>query len=326
MRPHGRWILIALSGIALSGCGSGHQELAPGPMQLLSAPRQLLLDGATTESVEIGQIVNQVEPGEVVIISENHGFGPHHQNQVDVLNALAKMAPSRLKISVGMEFFPRFAQDFVDQYLSGMLPEDVFLTKVEWGKGISFDNYRRQVLIPNSTSGFTVALNARRALTSKIAKCGLDSLTDEERSELPKDFTLGNSDYLERFREIMGGHVKEDQLDRYFAAQSAWDESMSTSSCEFIKSHPQQTLVVIVGDFHAAYGGGLPERMRARGCGKITVISQLQVADISQPRQNPELSPHPKWGARGQYVWAVESKENEDAFASPFFNKSTTCN
>jgi len=320
------YVLLIMGSLLLNGCAPGsHQTQKADWLDPLAKHRAALYDGQSGEKVNLGRLVGQIEPGEVLVLGENHGFSPHHENQYDVLLNLVGLNPRGLRLSVGMEFFPRFAQKAVDEFISGLLPETDFLGRVEWGGGISFDHYRRQVLFPKAAGGTTVALNARRSLTSKIAKCGLDSLTPTEREELPKDFTLGNPLYKDRFREVMGGHVKEEQLERYFTAQSAWDEVMATTACEFLAANPEQTLVVIVGDFHAAYGGGLPDRMKARGCRKVTVVSQLQVEDLTNPENARDILPDSRWGRRGDYVWAVESKENGEAVASPSKSDNSLC-
>jgi uncharacterized iron-regulated protein len=204
---------------------------------------------------------------------------------------------------VGLEFLSILHQDYVDQFLGGQLPEGDFLRLVEWGEP-SFDFYREQTLAPRQTGGRTLALNAPRWLTRKISQTGLDSLTPEERQLLPADFTMGNDAYKERFRAVMGGHVAEEKLDRYFQAQSAWDEAMATTSCTHQRLHPGRDLVIIVGDFHAAYGGGLPDRMKARGCQNVKVISQVQVDSLDHLDKDPEILPHPNWGPRADWIWA----------------------
>lgn len=267
---------------------------------------EILLNGQTLEPVTVDSIASQIPPGTVVIVSEFHDLELHHDHQVAFLEALATYRES---ISLGMEFFSRTHQAVVDSFLHGKLAEADFLKAVEWGNN-NFDFYRRQVLFPINHEGTTLALNAPRELTGKIAKSGLASLTDEERAQLPAGFTLGNDEYKARFREAMGGHeIPEEKFNNYFAAQSTWDETMSDTACTYMQTHPTTVLTILVGDFHAAYGGGLPDRLRARGCPNVVVISQTAVEDLSDPSKNDELRPHPRWGKRADFIWAVEIKE-----------------
>jgi uncharacterized iron-regulated protein len=258
-----------------------------------------LLDGQNLSEVSIEQIKSHVTAGSVLVIGEIHDSVAHHQNQVEVLKSL-----NDLRVSVGFEFFEWPNQTQVDQFTAGKISENDFLQQIGWGK-IPFDLYREQALYGPAHNGYTVALNAPRTLTARISKVGLAGLTDEEKKLLPPDFKLGNANYYERFREVMGQHVPESAIERYFAAQSTWDDTMAHVATSFLAKFPEQALVIIVGDFHAAYDGGLPNRLRARGVKSVTVISQVVTEGLSQGEINLLVSPHPKYGPRGDYVWLV---------------------
>jgi uncharacterized iron-regulated protein len=257
-----------------------------------------LLDGTTLVPTTIEVALSTVQPGTIIVISESHGNAEHHQNQRNLLIALAKRTdlPS---ISVGLEFFEAQYQSLVDQFTAGLMGESDFLKAIAWGSN-PFSDYREQALFPKSHGGSTRALNASRALTRKVARTGITSLTAEERALLPTDFQLGNSFYFERFKQVMGDHVSSEALTRYFEAQSIWDETMAESSRSYLRQNSEQVLVILVGDFHAAYGGGLPDRLLARGQEQLLVISQAEAGDT-------ELGPHPQWGPRAQFVWTASS-------------------
>jgi uncharacterized iron-regulated protein len=96
---------------------------------------------------------------------------------------------------------------------------------------------------------------------------------------------LGNERYFERFagEARQHGDMTAQEVRKFFAAQSAWDDTMAWQASEYLKAHPDHVLAVIVGDFHAAYGGGLPDRLRSRGVTKIQVISQVNGYDLGCP-------------------------------------------
>jgi uncharacterized iron-regulated protein len=259
-----------------------------------------LYDGTALSEVALKEVAAKIEPGTVVIVSETHNFKPHHQKQVEFLEALA--SSGKEKISVGMEFFAHGVQEAIDRFLDGTLPEADFLKEAQWGAGNPFENYRRQVLFPREHGGRTIGLNAARSFTGKISKVGLAGLSEEEKRELPPQFTLGNALYFERFKETMANHVPPEALNRYFEAQSVWDETMAWVSTEFLRTHPEQILVIITGDFHASYGGGLPDRLRARGA-KVVVVSQANLTDLSEDEERAEIEPDAKAGPRGEFVW-----------------------
>lgn len=259
-----------------------------------------IYDASAQHEERLEAVASSIRPGTVVIVSENHDFVPHHDNQVKFLEALAQAGLE--KISVGMEFLTRNFQNAVDQFLAGLLPESEFLKAVEWG-GNPFDLYRRQVLFPVSHGGTTLALNAPRELTGRISKVGLSGLTPEEMAELPPQVTLGSAEYFERFKLTMQDHVPAQAIQRYFEAQSVWDETMAWVTTEYLRQHPEQVVVIIVGDFHASYGGGLPDRLRARGAARVVTISQVNLQGLNAHEEGEFMLPHSRWGARADHIW-----------------------
>lgn len=260
-----------------------------------------LYDGSTSLPVEVDAVLQEVGPGDIVIVSESHGFIPHHLHQIEVLEKLKAMGR---KVSVGMEFFHRGQQAYVDDFLERRIEESDFLKAIGWG-GTPFSSYRRQVEFPLQAGGWTIALNAPRALTSAIAKKGVAGLSREERAQLPADFERGNAGYFERFKQIMGDHVPEPMIEKYFQAQSAWDEIMATEAIAYLERRPEQTLVIIVGDFHAAYGGGLGDRLGKRGKAPKRIISQVNSSEYDDRDLSSAVLPHPRFGPRGDAVWVA---------------------
>jgi len=235
-----------------------------------------------------------------VVIGENHGVGRHRDQQLEILSALRGAGH---RVSVGLEFFPRRFQPEVDGWRAGRLAEAEFLKRIGWG-GTSFDFYRPQALFPDLAGGSkTLALNADGALTKRVAKVGLAGLTDDERAELPPGFETGNANYRDRFARQMPHLPDPAALDRYFAAQSVWDDTMAWTAARFHAEHPEQTLVIVVGDFHVQYGGGLPDRLRARGVPAVVTVSQFNVHGLDEGEVLAGGGPDPRDGARADAVW-----------------------
>lgn len=265
-----------------------------------SVPRDGLFDGVTLAVKSVEDVVSQVEPGGVLVLGEHHGNQEHHARQRMAIQALA--AQSRCTVSVGLEFLSWPNQNAVDEFFEGRLAETDFLVQVGWGSD-PFDNYREQALFPKSTGGRLLALNAPRSLTGAISKKGLEGLTAEELTLMPPQFHMGSADYRERFEIVMGGHAPPTVFERYFTAQSTWDDSMAWIASEFLAKNPTHCLVIIVGDFHAQFGGGLPDRLLARGIKNVVTISQFDSDGLSDLEIQDELGPHPKYGPRGAAVW-----------------------
>lgn len=261
-----------------------------------------LYDGRNLQETSIDRVLASVKPGTVIVLGEQHAHLEHQNEQIQVIETLQK---SGLLTSVGMEFFTYTNQADVEAWRQGRLGEADFLTKIGWGQGFSFDYYRTQVQLPRLGHEAVVALNAPRALTGKVAKTGLGSLLPEEAAFLPPHFELGNARYFERFKDAMGGHFPSpDAAKNYFTAQSIWDDTMAWQAAEFLKAHPEQILVIIVGEFHVQYGGGLPDRLAARGLKNVVTISLVNIDGLSPDEEHQALAPSSVDGPRAHFVWA----------------------
>jgi uncharacterized iron-regulated protein len=261
------------------------------------------------EEVELSFVLEQVKSGSVVIISEDHNTYPHQQRQLLFLNKLRKMYPD-YKINVGLEFLKYPNQDVIDSYKENKISESEFIVNAHWPKNRDYSDYRPLVNFPQVHLGeTTVGLNAPKWLPKKIKNYGLESLSHIERSYLPPNFTLGNKLYYERLKEfILKIHdAPEDMLIDYFTAQSVWDDSMAWMVNRFMKAHPEEILIVIVGEFHSIYGGGLPDRIKARGHKDVINISQFDIDELTHKEILTDTIYHPRWGRRADYVWTSGS-------------------
>lgn len=265
-----------------------------------------IISGADHQALSLEQSLAAITPGTILVVGENHGLWTHQNQQMQILEALIAKG---LKVSVGMEFFSYTHQDLVNSYLSGELAEADFLRNIEWGSP-AYDYYRDQVRAPLRAGGWTWALNAPRFLTGKIAREGLASLTLEERALLPLDFTLGRASYKDRFLALMPHLPSQEAGERYFAAQSAWDDTMAWRVADFMAANSDHVLVIIVGDFHVAWGGGLPNRIKARlnsPQSPVVTFSLINTQNATAEEIANEIAPEEGGEIRADYIWLSEA-------------------
>lgn len=256
--------------------------------------------------VQKDHMFQELSSSSVILVGENHGFRTHRDQQMEILNELRQRG---LSIQVGLEFFYFPDQTFVDQYRQQKMSETDFLRQIEWGSP-SFDYYREQALFPKIDSRErTWALNAPRVLTRQVARAGVDSLSPELKQLMPPGFELGRESYKKRFADAMGGHGDSNRMDRYFAAQSIWDDTMAWSIQKIKQENPDKILVVIVGEFHIQYGGGLQDRLQARGVKNVMSVSQVNISGMTDEQQAQSIMPHPEYGPRADWIWSTPAVE-----------------
>jgi uncharacterized iron-regulated protein len=183
-----------------------------------------------------------------------------------------------------MEMFQQNFQQAVDDYLEGGIDEVAFLQKTEYFNTWGYDynlykpiiQYLKQQRIP------LVALNIQSQITRKVARKGLDSLTDEERKQLPSAMDFSNEKYRIDLRSVFNSHLKQQDIQdfNYFLqAQTLWDEIMAETAQQFLKNNPEFKLVILAGNGHIRWKYGIPDRLYRRNRAPFTVIVQDEKAE-----------------------------------------------
>jgi uncharacterized iron-regulated protein len=254
------------------------------------------------KAVSMEEFTAKIPKGAIVVIGEQHNFISIQQGQLAILKSLRDHGH---KIDIGMEFLRYTDQSNVDGFRSGAISE-VDFKKSSWAKS-DFNIYRDQILFPNAKNGErTFAINSPTELPIAVKTKGLVNLTQEEKALLPPNFQLGRASYKERFIEKMSSHVEgEETMNRYFETQSVWDDTMAWKVCE-AKGTSDNTLVLVVGQFHVEYGDGLIDRIRAR-CGKShPVVSVFQYLFFNDETYDlAEFAPSLKYGPVADYLMIV---------------------
>jgi uncharacterized iron-regulated protein len=243
-----------------------------------------LYDGKNLSQTQLNVLIDQIQPGTILLLGENHGLANHRDQHLEVLSALRAKG---LKVSVGMEFVNYTDQLLLNNYRSGQISEAEFLTSIKWG-GFGFEFYRPQILFPELTrQETTIGLNIPRAVTSKISR---------------PHFELGRDSYRERFMAAAGSHCRVPQ--NCFIAQCAWDDTMAWKSVEFTRANPDQVLVVVVGEFHVQFGGGIKHRVLQREpSAKVVTLSQIWAEEMSDEEVREAMQPSAVEGERADFIW-----------------------
>ena len=78
---------------------------------------------------------------------------------------------------------------------------------------------------------------------------------------------------------------------------------MARQAVQFIEKHPEQVLVIIVGEFHAQFGGGLPWRIQQRNSQiPIRMLSQVWADGYTDQDIQDALRPSLVEGPRADFI------------------------
>ena len=230
----------------------------------LSAAKDVDIFDSNRTQQQTEAVIPQLADKRVVFIGEDHGRYEEHLGQLEIIQRLHMAAPGHWVI--GVEYFQRSFQPYLDAYIDGSLGEREFLIKTEYFERWGYDyrlyrpifRYAREQRIP------LVALNAERELTDEVGKLGLEALPPADRARLPQQIDQPDSAYRQRLREAFDGHPATGDFERFVEVQSVWDESMAQTVSNYLAAHPDKGMVVLAGSGHIAFGSGIPTRVKRR--------------------------------------------------------------
>lgn len=215
-------------------------------------------------------ILAQLIEADIVYLGETHDSPEDHRSQLEIIQALHQ---HKGKIAIAMEMFQRPFQTVLDRYLAGEMTEAELQEQTEYDQrwGFDWEFYAPILRFARANQLPVLALNAPTEISRKVAREGLDSLTEEEQQQIPppSEIRTDNEAYRQLLQESYnqhshGGHGNSTDFDRFFLVQVLWDETMAETIAQFWQENPEYQVVVIAGKGHIQYGYGIPSRVERR--------------------------------------------------------------
>lgn len=291
---NGHTLTTALAMLALlvaSGCATGPSphERARGVESVQATPRSPRLepgiyDVATGERITREDLYERLSSHRFIIVGESHDDAWHHEVQRDVYRGLTGVTGAQAKVLLGMEMVQRPYQDGLDRYTREEIGQEAMLEAIDykerWGFPVEF--YSPLWQHARATGSRVIALNARRELTRRCAKVGLDKLTEEERASLPAEMDLTNAAHRAWVKQIFEGHgmaMDDETFQKFYEAQVIWDETMAETAVEAMAAQPAEArMLIVAGAGHVINGWGIPSRIARRTEDPTSVVTLLPVS------------------------------------------------
>ncbi len=246
-----------------------------------------------SEMQTLKEVIDAVAGKRIIYIGESHTSAAHHAVQLEVIRSLHREGKP---VAIAMEMFQRPFQPVLDAYIGGTIDEREFLKRTEYFKRWVFDftlykpilDYARQERIP------VIALNARREITEKVSRSGVESLSEEDKKEIPSQMDLSDEAYRNRLKDVFKMHSGSKNFEFFLQSQVLWDETMAESIDRYFSDNPDfrkdGTMIVIAGAGHLTYGSGIPKRAFRRNGLDYTII----VSDTTVDREIADYILFPK--------------------------------
>ena len=210
-------------------------------------------------------VIPELASKRVVFVGENHDRLEHHLAQLAIIARLYARNP---RLAIGMEFFQVPFQPYLDEYVAGRLDDRTLLKHTEYFDRWRFDYRLYQPILQFAQAHRipVIALNVAQELVDKVSRSGLESLTPDERAQVPARIDQADARYRERLRRVFEQHPGSEAKDfeRFVEVQLLWDESMAEVAARYLGAHPTRSLVVLAGNGHVTFGLGIPRRLKRR--------------------------------------------------------------
>ncbi|HET9622822.1 MAG TPA: ChaN family lipoprotein, partial [Kofleriaceae bacterium] len=279
-------LAVAAFSTACGGTYGGAQVEHPRAARGIEAaalPYQVV-NARTGQALDEPAFWARVAAARAVCIGEEHSNPHHHWLQLHVVRELVRRLPKGTPIALAMEMFQRPYQGVLDDYAAHKIDTAALRSRAgyadRWGYDYGF--YGPTIDAAVAGGAQLVAANAARELTKKVVHHGLESLTADERAQLPElklDDAVHRA-WFDTLMEDMGGsqaHAKRpdppdgsgqpaasprhsdaggeddaapaDEMpsaDRIYTVQVIWDETMADSSARWLAAHPGGHLILYV--------------------------------------------------------------------------------
>jgi uncharacterized iron-regulated protein len=299
-------VAVALTAAA-AGCGGryGGAPERPRPagrgIEAAALPYQIV-DARTGKSLDEAAFWDRLAAARAVCVGEEHPNPHHHWMQLHVVRELARRLPPQGRLALALEMFQRPFQGVLDDYAAHRIDAAQLRSRsgyeARWGYDFGF--YGPTIDAAVGRGAQLLAANAAKELTKKVVRQGLESLTAEEKAQLPQlvldDRT--HRAWFDALMEDMGGsaahsqrkskdgearadakpapqHADDDgdgdssarempSADRVYTVQVIWDETMADTAARWLAANPGGRVVVLAGNGHC-HDSAIVARLKRRG-------------------------------------------------------------
>ncbi|MCL1475447.1 ChaN family lipoprotein [Argonema antarcticum] len=251
--------------------------------QRVSSPRQLPTYNPQT-------VLQQLTQANVVYLGETHNNAEDHLIQLQIIEELHRQNPN---IAIAMEMFQRPFQFQLDRYIANDLTERQLQDRTDYKDrwGYPWEYYAPILRFAKANRLPVLAMNTPTEITRKVARSGLESLSQSEQQDIPplSEIRTDNPAYRQLMLDIyqqmhQGVGGSSNSFDRFFQAQVLWDETMAEVIAKFLRTNPDFQVVAIVGQGHIIYGHGIPTRV-ARRLGSANLVQRTVLLNPSANAQ-----------------------------------------
>jgi uncharacterized iron-regulated protein len=241
------------------------------------------------QQIPVESMVKEVKGARLTFVGEVHTEEAHHDLQLKVLMAAREQGG---ELALACEMFTAASQSLLDLWFDGAMDHESFenLYRQDW-RNTPYGLYEDIFSFARQNRIRVIGLNVRREIIQKVARSGCDSLSAEERKELPEGVRCEVSPQFRQFMErVFAKHPLSDRsFENFCEAQALWNSSMARVLEGFIATSPDTRVVVVIGGGHALRQVGVPGHLSPRLALEARIIIP-EINGIDEGNVTPELA------------------------------------
>lgn len=205
---------------------------------------------SSSDSAAFSAMTADLLQAKVVFVGEFHDQRDHHILQLNIIKELYRQGA---ELAIGLEMFDIEKQQTLDEWGSGQLPLQEFVTKYSKGWSINWAEYDAIMLFARNNRIPLVALDAPPAIVRLVTHGGSAALGQEALKRLPAGVsTLISPSYRKFMSHAFQTHtIPGSMFDNFCAAQGLRNSTMAKTITGYLARHPNRRMVVIAGTGHA---------------------------------------------------------------------------
>jgi uncharacterized iron-regulated protein len=312
-------IRFRLALVLVAACGGAKYPSTTGPakpaatvpkggLDAAALPYQLI-EARSGKTVDEPAFWARLAKARAVCLGEEHPNPHHHWMQLHAVREISKRI-GKDRFALGLEMIQRPFQGPLDDYVAKKIDAETLRARAGWAErwGYDWGFYAPTFDATIAAGGSILALNAPKELVKKIVRQGLESLTTDEKAQVP-ELVLDDANHRAWFDGLMsdmggasvhskkedapadpkpanphdtkpanphganphGGNVAMPSAERIYTAQVLWDETMADLSAKWLKSNPNGHLVILAGNGHC-HDSAIVNRIKRRGIADVVSV------------------------------------------------------
>ena len=264
---------LALVGVT-SGCGGATKKVRG--VEASALPYRVVAQGGS--QLAESDFLAQLRAADAVCLGETHSNPHDHWAQLHILTALTEKRTSPM--AVGLEMVQQPFQGVLNDWQQKKISNSELVSRTGWQKrwGFDFDLYRPIIERARARGLEILALRISDEDKEAFKKTAPEARASGRFPELD----LNNAAHRAWFEAQMGsadhGHEdekdsaeKQAKMDRFYAVQVLWDESMAESAANWLKGGAGRKLIIIAGKGHC-HESAIVSRLRRRGAFNVRSV------------------------------------------------------